>query len=399
MPIIGRRSAIGGAGAALIAGSRAVEAETITLPFGNGERPVVRYPGKRPLIRLTTRPPQLETPLSVYDEGLITPNDALFVRYHLANLPYDGIDPDTFRLNISGLVGKPLSLSLSELKALPQTEVTAVVQCSGNGRGFFEPRMAGGQAGNGLMGNAVWRGVPLKTVLAMADIKPGAVQVKVEGLDGPVVEATPKFAKALDLDHAMDGEVMIAWSMNGEDLPFLNGYPIRLVVPGYFSTYWMKHLNQITVLDKPLDNFWMATAYRIPDNDCNCVAPGTAPAKTRPIGRMKVRSFITSVADGASLPAGKPVALRGFAFDGGRGIRTVEVSANGGKTWMAAHLGEDFGKYAFRGWQSTVTLPPGDYVLKVRATNNAGEIQPDEQPWNPSGYQRNVIIAVPVRAV
>ena len=139
---------------------------------------------------------------------------------------------------------------------------------------------------------------------------------------------------------------MLAWAMNGEDLPFLNGYPLRLVVPGYFGTYWVKHLNEITVLDKPLENFWMATAYRIPDNDCNCVTPGAAPAKTRPIGRYKVRSFITSVQDGAQVAAGRPITLRGIAFDGGTGINRVEVSADGGAIWTPARLGEDLGNSA-----------------------------------------------------
>jgi sulfite dehydrogenase len=190
---------------------------------------------------------------------------------------------------------------------------------------------------------------------------------------------------------------MLAWAMNGEDLPFLNGYPLRLVVPGYYGTYWVKHLNEITVLDKPLANFWMATAYRIPDNDCNCVVPGAAPAKTKPIGRFKVRSFITSVQPGATMKAG-PTTLSGIAFDGGSGIKTVEVSADAGATWRPATLGQDMGRYAFRGWTAPITLAAGEHALKVRATSVAGETQPVEQPWNPSGYLRNLIETTPVRA-
>ena len=392
---LNRRAALGLGAAALLTTGRA-RAETVTLPFANGERPLVAYPGKRKLIGLTSRPPQLETPFAVYTEGLITPNDAFFVRYHLSDIPLS-IDPDTFRLVVKGHVAKEVSLSLAELKAMGSTEIVAVNQCSGNGRGFFEPRVAGGQAANGLMGNAKWTGVPLRAVLDRAGVKPGAVQVQFDGLDGPVADKTPDFAKALELDHARNNEVMLAWAMNGEDLPFLNGYPLRLVVPGYFGTYWVKHLNEITVLDKPLANFWMATAYRIPDNDCNCVTPGTAPAKTRPIGRYKVRSFITSVQSGAALKAG-PVALSGIAFDGGSGIKGVEVSADGGTTWQAAALGADLGHYSFRGWTAAVTLAPGDHALKVRATSNAGETQPVEQPWNPSGYLRNLIETTAVRA-
>ena len=133
--------------------------DMISLPIGNGERPLVAYPGKRPLIRLTTRPPQLETPFSVFDEGIITPNDAFFVRYHLADIPLT-IDPDAFRLTIQGKVDSPLSLSLAELKTgFEPIELVAVNQCAGNGRGFFEPRVAGGQIANGAMGNARWKGV------------------------------------------------------------------------------------------------------------------------------------------------------------------------------------------------------------------------------------------------
>jgi hypothetical protein len=218
-------------------------------------------------------------------------------------------------------------------------------------------------------------------------------------MDGPVADGTPDFVKALPVEQARDGEVMLAWGMNGEDLPFLNGYPLRLVVPGYYGTYWMKHLNQITVLDQPVKTFWMDTAYRIPDNDCNCVEPGTAPAKTKPIGRLKVRSFITSVANGAQLAAGGPVVLKGIAFDGSSGIGQVEVSADGGQTWTGATLGEDLGRYSFRSWQVALTLSPGEHALQVRAKSRSGEMQPTTQPWNPSGYLRNVVETTKVRAV
>src|SRR4051794_20706160 len=292
MFMIGRRGALQ-AGAVLgLSATAMARAETVKLPFGNGERPLVRYPQKRPLIRLTSRPPQLETPFAVYGEGLITPNDAFFVRYHLSgNTPPQDLDPETYRLAVKGAVRTPLSLSLAELKAMPATDIVAVNQCSGNSRGFSEPRVAGGQAAHGLMGNARWRGVALKAVLDRAGIAAGAVQVSFNGLDEPSAPDTPDFTKALDLDHARDGEVMLAWAMNGSELPILNGFPLRLVVPGTYGTYWVKHLHEITVLEKPSDSFWMTSAYRIPDNDCACVSPGTAAPKTRPIGRYNVRSF------------------------------------------------------------------------------------------------------------
>lgn len=375
----------------------AARAADVTLPFGAGERPMVTVPGKRPLIGLTARPPQLETPFSVFNEGVITPNDAFFVRYHLADIPL-GIDPDAYRIVVKGSVEKPLSLSLADLKAMPAIEYAAVNQCSGNSRGFFEPRVAGGQLANGAMGNALWRGVPLKAVLDRAGVKAGAKQVTFDGLDGPVMPGTPDFVKALDIDHARDGEVMLAYAMNGADLPWLNGFPVRLVVPGYYGTYWVKHLSDIAVIDSEYDGFWMKSAYRIPANDCACTEPGKAPTATIPINRFSIRSFVTSLIDGASVKAGAPVTLKGIAFDGGYGISKVEVSTDDGKSWKDAALGKDLGKYSFREWTLPATFAAGDHAVRVRATNVKGQTQPMTPSWNPAGYMRNVVETTHVRA-
>lgn len=402
--LINRRTMIGRTGALAAVtgfgsafGSLQAFADTVTLPFANGERPLVKYPQKRPMIGLTSRPPQLETPFSVFNESVITPNDAFFVRYHLAGLPLE-IDPDTYAIEVKGKVDKPLKLSLAALKSMPSVEVVAVNQCSGNSRAFFEPRVAGGQSGNGAMGNARWKGVPLKAVLAQAGVQTGAKQVVFNGLDRPIVDKTPDFVKALDIGHARDGEVMLAYAMNGQDIPFLNGYPVRLVVPGYYGTYWMKHLSDITVIDTVFDGFWMKTAYRIPDNDCACTEPGTPPKTTIPIGRFSVRSFITSLANGAKVKAGTATVLKGIAFDGGTGIKQVDVSVDGGKSWVPAKLGQDLGKYSFREWTLPVTLAAGAYALKVRATSNGGKTQPMAPLWNPAGYMRNVVETVNVTA-
>jgi sulfite dehydrogenase len=375
---------------------KALALDTVTLPIGNGERPLVKYPQKRPMIGLTSRPPQLETPFSIFNDGPITPNNAFFVRYHLADIPLD-IDPDKFTLDIKGKVDRPLNLSLKEIKKLPAVELVAVNQCSGNSRGFFDPRVAGGQLGNGAMGNARWRGVPLKTVLDKAGVQQGAKQVTFNGMDRPVADKTPDFVKALDIDHARDGEVMLAYGMNGDDLPVLNGFPLRLIVPGYYGTYWVKHLNEITVIDNVFDGFWMKSAYRIPDTPCACVEPGTAPKATIPINRFDVRSFITSVGDGAKIRSGRTT-LKGIAFDGGKGIKEVAVSTDGGNTWVSAKLGKDLGKYSFREWKLPVKLDAGSHQLQARATNNAGETQPAEPKWNPAGYMRNVVETVRVTA-
>jgi sulfite dehydrogenase len=188
--------------------------------------------------------------MSVFGEGVITPNDAFFVRYHLTVAPPQSLylDPDTYKFELKGKVNTPLTISLNDLKTqFEPVEIVAVNQCSGNSRGFFEPRVAGGQAGNGLMGNARWKGVPLKAVLDKAGIQAGAKQVSFDGYDGPAMPATPDFVKALDIDHASDGEVMLAYAMNGMDIPVLNGYPVRLIVPGYYGTYWVKHVSETRV--------------------------------------------------------------------------------------------------------------------------------------------------------
>ena len=249
------------------------------------------------------------------------------------------------------------------------------------------------------MGNARWRGVPLKSVLDKAGIQAGSRQVTFNGLDEPVLPETPDFIKALNLEHARDGEVMIAYGMNGEDLPWLNGYPVRLVVPGYYGTYWVKHLNEITVIDSIYDGFWMKSAYLHPDNRCACTEPGQAPAATVPINRLKCASFITNLANGAKVKARIGTLVKGIAFDGGYGITDVLLSSDLGQTWTAAKLGPDLGRYSFREWRTALRLPPGKHELKVRALNRIGQSQPMAPLWNPSGYMRNVVETVRVQAV
>lgn len=365
---------------------------TLEQPFANGHRNLVAYPEKRPLIVLTSRPPQLETPFEVFNDGLITPNDAFFVRYHNAGIP-TSIDGDQHVIKIGGnAVGKPFELTVAQLRTqFKPIEMVAVNQCSGNSRGLFNPRVTGGQLANGAMGNARWLGVPLKDVLARAELKNSARQVTFNGLDIALFGGGD-FVKALNVSHAMDGEVMLAYQMNGADIPMLNGYPVKLIVPGYYGTYWVKHLSDIQVLDKAFDGFWMSTAYRIPDNACACVEPGKAPAKTVPINRFNVRSFITSLRDGDKVRVGRETVVRGIAFDGGFGITEVAFSADGGHTWTEARLGKDLGKYSFREW--SVAFKPskrGAHELKVRAVNRIGQSQPLSALWNPAGYMRNVV--------
>jgi hypothetical protein len=236
-------------------------------------------------------------------------------------------------------------------------------------------------------------GARLREVLQAAGLRPGAVDVTFNGLDAPAFPTVPDFVKSLAVAQVMDWpEVLIAYQMNGRPLPMLNGFPARLVVPGWYSTYWVKNLSEITVTDQPFEKFWMKPAYRIPDTPCGCVEPGTTPARTVPISRMRTRSFIASPESGSRVPVGAPAPLAGIAFDGGYGIQTVEISDDGGQTWRATTLGPDLGRYSFREWSARwAPARRGPQTVMIRALNGIGESQGMTPLWNPSGYLRNVV--------
>ncbi len=386
-----------------LVGPRAMWAENVPhvdLPFSRGRRPLVAFPQKRPLMVMTTRPPQLETPFHLFNDNIFTPNDAFFVRWHLANIP-SSVDVGTFRLTVRGRVNQPLSLSLEDLKKnFEQVEVAAVCQCGGNSRGFFEPRVPGGQWGNGAMGNAKWTGVRLQDLLERAGVDQDAVHVRFDGLDQPVADVTPDFKKSLNLDDAMQHDVLVAHSMNGEPLPMLNGFPLRLVVPGWYATYWIKMLSDIEVLNDRDHNFWMEKAYRLPDDPCGCVQPGEPITRSVPIGKMTVRSFITNVEQGGTLVGGVPTTVKGIAFDQGYGIDRMLFSINGGKHWETARLGKDYGDYSFRPWEAQFIPASGQtYALQSLAVNRIGESQRFSARWNPSGYLRNAVETIHVNVV
>jgi hypothetical protein len=238
----------------------------------------------------------------------------------------------------------------------------------------------------------------LRDVLDRAGVKAGAVGVRFNGLDEPVVEGAPDFMKSLDLDHARDGEVMIAFAMNGEQLPLLNGFPLRLIVPGWYSTYWVKMLNDIEVLNAPDENYWMKTAYLIPDTPHASVKPGDSRFNTVPINRMVPRSFFTNVTNATTVKPGAAVPVRGIAFGGDCGVAQVDVSADGGRSWQKTALGRDEGTYSFRQWSTELTAPQsGTLPLLVRCTNTKEEVQPAEPNWNGGGFMRNAIERVQLR--
>jgi len=362
------------------------------LPDGTrAEAHLVQVAGKKPLIQLSDRPPNLETPIQAFRTA-ITPNDQFFVRYHLAGIP-DSKTLDGWKLEIDGDAAEhPAHLSMQDLNDLPQIETTAVCQCSGNRRGLVSPHVPGVEWGNGAMGCATWHGPRLRDVLARAGVKPEAVEVWINGLDEPALPVTPPFHKSLPLNKAMADETMIATTMNGSPLPLLNGFPVRLVVPGWTSTYWMKHLSHITISAKPIDNFWMKKAYRVPagmfpvDNPF----PTQDDAATWPITDITVNSLIGDPVGGAQVGrAGFTV--RGVAWDRGNGIQRVDISLDGGNSWVAAQLERDLGPFAFRAFRlEWGALPQGKVEIRVRATSNSKETQPDAWKANPAGYHNNV---------
>jgi DMSO/TMAO reductase YedYZ molybdopterin-dependent catalytic subunit len=367
----------------------------LALPGGPDTRAITTaFPEKAAMILQRSRPPLLETPFEVFDKGVFTPNNEFFVRWHWAVIPTK-VDVAAYKVAVRGHVNQALSLSMADLLAMPRVELAAVNQCSGNSRGLFQPRVSGGQWANGAMGNAQWTGVRLRDVLDRAGVKAGGVAVRFNGLDEPVVDGAPDFMKSLDVDHARDGEVMLAYQMNGEQLPLLNGFPLRLIVPGWYSTYWVKMLNDIEVLDALDENYWMKTAYRIPDTPHASVKPSESGFKTVPINRMVPRSFFTNVTDETTVKSAAAVPVRGIAFGGDCGVSQVELSADGGLSWQKTALGREEGTYSFRQWSTQITAPEsGILTLRVRCTNTKSEVQPAEPNWNSGGFMRNAIESV-----
>ena len=394
MERIDRRALLGGMGAtALALPAAAGPLADLHLPGGPSLRPMVRdFAGKRDMIVQRVRPPLLETPRAVFDSGVFTPNDRFFVRWHWAGMP-TSIDAEAFRLNIHGAVKSPLSLALEEVIRAGETiEIAAVNQCAGNGRGLFQPRVVGAQWANGAMGNALWRGVRLRDLLDKAGVTGAAKHVRFTGLDTALIDGAPQFRKSLPTEKARDADVIVAFAMNGQNLPLLNGYPLRLIVPGWFSTYWVKMLTDIEVLTGEDDNFWMAKAYRIPSVP---VKPGDKDFPTHPVAAMPPRAFITSHSDNETISRDQRIEVRGIALGGDCGIGRVEIVSSASP--VLATLEADHGQFGFRRWRAT--LPAGTTRFGARCTNTRGHTQPLEQAWNPSGYARDVVDMLTIKPV
>jgi sulfite dehydrogenase len=370
------------------------------LPDGTRIEAVLEaLPGKKPLIKLSYRPPNYETPIE-HLRSTITPNDAFFVRYHLSDIPE--IDARSWRLTVGGEgAEREVRLSLDELKQLPATEVVAVCQCSGNRRGLFEPHVPGVEWGYGAMGCARWTGARLRDVLDKIGLKNEAIEIVLAGTDKGAAEHTPQFVKSLPVWKAIEETTLVAYEMNGEPLPHWNGFPARIIVPGWTATYWMKHVTSITAVTKPFDGFWMKGAYRIPLGKLPVVArfASQETAVNTPITEMVVNSLITSHGDGAKVKGASKAAVGGIAWDAGYGISAVEISTDGGKGWAAATLGPDLGRFALRGFTHNVAMPAkGSLKIMTRAINKIGQSQAAALIANPAGYHHNVIQTLTLNA-
>jgi len=369
-------------------------------PIDNREVDTMAFPEKKPMITYSDRPPLLESPRTTFDKG-ITANDEFFVRWHLPEIPTH-IDPDSYTISINGLVKNELNLTLKELKNdFEQVEITAVLQCGGNSRSAFHPTVGGIQWGSGAMGCAKWKGVRLRDVLNKAGLPKDAHWIGFNGKDKPAYFEAPKFIRELSL-HEVTENIIIAYEMNGEDLPYLNGYPVRLVMPGIYSDSWVKMLSNITVTNKYKSYFYMDKAYQIADNETESEEPGHHFKPTKPITNMNIKSFIGYPDNGMKINKNSHIVVRGVAFDDGTGVKAVKISTDNGKTWEDALLKQENGRYAYTEFRFTYKPTKlGKVKFMAKAINVLGDEQPlpHEMLWNHGGYKYNGIDDVEIEVI
>ena len=346
------------------------------------------------LMTRVTRPFDAETLVRTF-ASYRTPNDLFFVRSHFGPPPPEQITENVWRLRVRGLVDRPLELTLKELAQFERVSLTAVVQCSGNGRAFHRPRAPGVQWERGAVGNAKWTGVRLRDVLTRAGVQPSARHLQMLGADRPVAATTPLFLRSIPIEKALHPDTLLATHMNGEPLPLLHGAPLRLIAPGWMADACIKWLTDLTLQAEEAKGYYMETAYRHPVPP---VEPGTvvSPRDMRPVETMVVKSLIVSPASGAMLKQG-PVMIEGVAWTGEGIVNLVEVSVDDGQRWEKARLvGEDV-PYAWRQWQF-VWQPQqvGICTILARATDDHGQTQPMASPWNPGGFLWNGVDRVQV---
>jgi DMSO/TMAO reductase YedYZ molybdopterin-dependent catalytic subunit len=353
-------------------------------------------PGKPGMIVHSSRPVNGEFPAHLLEDD-VTPASRHFVRNN-GNLPprATSLDPQGWTLRVDGEVNRALALSLEDLKRMPAVSMPLLIECGGNGRALFDPPVRGNQWERGAIGCAEWTGVRLRDVLQSAGLKPEAVYTAHYGEDIPLGAAQP-FSRGIPIEKAMDEHTIIAYQMNGEDLPALNGYPVRLVVPGWIGSCSQKWLNRIWVRDRVHDSDKMkGYSYRIPAQP---VTPGTRPPESDMVIATSwiIKSMINRPRAGSEFAVGEEVDVVGHAWAGDNEVTRVAVSTDNGADWKDAMITAPPNRYAWYRWESRMSFPrEGKYEIRARAFDDRGNAQPFQQAWNPRGYLGNVIHSVTV---
>ena len=337
-----------------------------------------------PLIARVTRPYDAETPVRAFS-SFLTPTKSFFVRSHFGPPAPELLTESNWTLRIGGMVDRPKSFSLADLRRMNPMTLTAVMQCSGNGRTFYEPKVPGVQWARGAVGNAEWTGVRLRDLLEQVGVRGDAQHVQFQGADRPITSSVPLFVRSIPLKKAIHPDTLLAYQMNGDPLPLLHGAPLRVITPGWMAESCIKWLTEITVQAAEATGYYMQTAYRTP------AGPGASGDRDvmLPVEAMVVKSLITSPENGDEVQQGA-VPVQGVAWSGEARIRKVDVSVDAGATWEPARLIGDDRPYAWRQWQFD-WKPRQDGICKVlsRATDEQGAVQPVVSPWNPGGFLWN----------
>lgn len=355
---------------------------------GSGYRADMGWEKRGDMIVHRAEPLNAEPPRAALAEHELTGADTFYVRNHG---PVPEIHPRAWRLRVGGLVTSPLELSLAGLReGFASHDVVAALQCAGNRRaGLLRVRDIPGEEpwGPGAISNARWTGARLADVLAAAGVAPGAEHVAFLAPDMCGETSPPQpFGASIPLAKAMRGEVLLAWAMNGQPLPPVHGAPVRVVVPGYIGARSVKWVEQVTVQAKPSDNYFQATAYRLLPAGADPAAAG--PGYGLSLGPLAITADILTPDGDGRVPAG-PVTVTGYALAGDdRRVARVDVSADGGDTWVQAELGAELSPWSWRRWRVTLDLPPGRAEVTARAWDNAASVQPESEAvlWNPKGY-------------
>ena len=345
------------------------------------------------LIKQNSRPLQAESNLDALDPWE-TPIASFFIRSHhgVPNIP------EKWELEIDGLVENPTKLTLKDLQDLPQKNFHAVLECSGNGRGFQFPKVSGLQWEKGAVGNAEWTGVPLTEIVKSVRLKPNAKFARIEGADLPALPAVPPFVRSIPLEKMMAPDTMLALKMNREVLPVLHGGPVRLVVPNWYAHSWIKWVKKITFTETEDSGFFMKKGYRMPKTP---VKPGEKwdSATGVPVTTIRVQSFILHPRAAEKVALGA-VKVSGKTFSGSGTISKVEISTDKGKHWTLAKLEAPHAGGGWQEFEASVELTKmGKAVVMSRATDSAGNVQPFVADWNPSGYLWNAVDKVPFEVV